>query len=305
MYHRIGEEVVDPWALSVSPRRFDEQLAWLKRHREVLPLAEFGRRHRDGALPARAIAITFDDGYACNASTAVPLLEAHDLPATVFVTTGPVSSGREFWWDDLQRIVADAPVGRLTVSSGGCRAEVRLGDGDAEFGPWRPGDAPANARQTAFLELWNALRTVDAVSREEAIEELRAQTGTPHRGRESHRPMTPEELRRLADAGPIEIGSHTLTHPVLTEWPKAERWAEIDGGRQACALLTGRLPTSFAYPFGDHDPVAVELVREAGFDVACTTVSAPVRTDCDVLALPRLQVEDWSADQLARALRFP
>jgi peptidoglycan/xylan/chitin deacetylase (PgdA/CDA1 family) len=304
MYHRIGEENVDPWSLSVSPRRFDEQLAWLQRHREVLPLSEFARRHRDGALPARAIAITFDDGYACNASAAVPLLEAHDLPATIFVTTGPVSSGREFWWDDLQRIVADAPVDRLTVSSGGCRAEVGL-DGAAEFGRWHPGHPPSNSRQTAFLELWNALRTVDAASRDEAIEELRAQTGTPRRGRESHRPMTPEELRRLADSGRIEIGAHTLTHPVLTEWPKDEQRAEIDGGRQACALLTGRMPTSFAYPFGDHDPVAVELVREAGFDVACTTVSAPVRTGCDVLALPRLQVEDWSADELARALRFP
>jgi peptidoglycan/xylan/chitin deacetylase (PgdA/CDA1 family) len=305
MYHRIGEEVVDPWALSVSPRRFDEQLTWLKRYREVLTLSDFARRHRDGALPARATAITFDDGYACNASTAAPLLEAHDLPATIFVTTSPVSSGQEFWWDDLQRIVADAPVERLTVSSGERRMEVFLGDNRAELGRWLPGDPPSNTRQAGFLELWNALRTFEPARRDEAIDELRAQTGTPRRCRESHRPMTPEELRSLAGSGRIEIGSHTLTHPVLTEWSEADQWAEIDGGRQACARLTGATPTSFAYPFGDHGPVAVELVRRAGFEVACTTVSAPVRSHCDVLALPRLQVENWSADQLERALRFP
>ena len=305
MYHRIGEEIADPWALSVSPGRFDEQLAWLKRHREVLTLSEFGQRHRGGGLPARAIAITFDDGYFCNASVAAPLLRAHDLPATIFVTIGPVSSGREFWWDDLQRIVADAPGDHLAVSPGGRRVEVHVGASGGGVGRWRPGDPPSNARQAGYLELWNLLRVMEAPLRETVIEELRAQTGTPRDGRASHRPMTPDELRALAGSGRIEIGSHTLTHPVLTECSEADQWAEIDGGRRSGALLTGRLPTSFAYPYGDHDPVAVGLVREAGFEVACTTVSAPVRPQCDVLTLPRLQVEDWSADQLRRALRFP
>jgi peptidoglycan/xylan/chitin deacetylase (PgdA/CDA1 family) len=96
-----------------------------------------------------------------------------------------------------------------------------------------------------------------------------------------------------------------LTHPVLVERSEDDQWAEIEGGRRSCELLTGRPPTSFAYPYGDHDPVAIELVRKAGFDVACTTVSAPIRPQSDVLALPRLQVEDWSADELRRALRFP
>ena len=305
MYHRIGEEITDPWALAVTPGRFDEQLAWLKRHREVLTLSEFGRRHRAGELPARAIAITFDDGYFCNASAAAPLLRAHDLPATIFVTVGPVSSGREFWWDDLQRIVADAPTDTLAVSPGGQRIEVHIGAPGEGVGRWHPGDPPSNARQAGYMELWNMLRLMEAPTREAVIEELRAQTGTPRRSRESHRPMTPEELRALVGSGRIEIGSHTLTHPVLTECSETDQWAEIDGGRRSGALLTGRMPTSFAYPYGDHDPVAVGLVREAGFEVACTTVSAPVRAHCDVLALPRLQVEDWSAGQLRRALRFP
>lgn len=305
MYHRIGEEVTDPWALSVSPHRFDEQLGWLKQHRDVLSLSDFARRQRDGVLPSRAIAITFDDGYACNALVAAPLLEAHDLPATVFVTTEPVSSGKEFWWDDLERIVTDASADHLAVSVGGRRVEVHVGARDTAGGGWHPGQPPSTARQEGYLELWNVLRTLEAANRDAAIEELRAQTGTPGRSRESHRPMTPEELHVLSDSGRIDIGSHTLTHPVLTECSEAERWSEINEGRQSCSVLAGRMPTSFAYPYGDHDAAAVELVRKAGFEVACTTVSAPVRSRCDVLALPRLQVEDWSVDQLERALRFP
>ena len=184
------------------------------------------------------------------------MLRAHDLPATIFVTTDPVSTGQKLWWDDLQRIVADAPVDHLTVSSGGCRLKVRLGERSADDGRWHPGRPPSNARQAAFLELWTALRSQQAASRDEAIEELRAQTDTPLRSRESHRPMTPDELRTLL--GTATRSAHT-------------GWSAIPSSP------SGRRPTSglrstedagpahfspegcrrvFAYPYGDHDPVA-------------------------------------------------
>jgi peptidoglycan/xylan/chitin deacetylase (PgdA/CDA1 family) len=65
MYHRIAEEPFDPWGLSVTPANFRDQLAWLAQNRTVLPLGEFAALHRAGTLPAEAIAVTLDDGYAC------------------------------------------------------------------------------------------------------------------------------------------------------------------------------------------------------------------------------------------------
>ena len=106
MYHRIAEAKVDPWRLAVSPNLFDEQLALLKKRRIVLPLVEFGLLHRGGRLPAKAVAITFDDGYACNALAAAPLLAKHSAPATIFLATGWISSPKEFWWDALERIIS-------------------------------------------------------------------------------------------------------------------------------------------------------------------------------------------------------
>src|SRR5262245_51197852 len=93
MYHRIAEAEADPWRLAISPTLFDEQLELLKQTRLVLPLVEFGRLHHAGQLPANAVAITFDDGYACNALRAAPLLEKYGLTATIFLTTGLISSG--------------------------------------------------------------------------------------------------------------------------------------------------------------------------------------------------------------------
>src|SRR5438874_2448633 len=86
MYHRIGREAFDPWGLAVELVRFAEQVEWLAGNRTVLPLSEFARRQRERQLPADAIALTFDDGYA-SVLKAVPLLEKHDLHATVFLPT--------------------------------------------------------------------------------------------------------------------------------------------------------------------------------------------------------------------------
>src|SRR5207244_7255859 len=84
MYHRIGSETFDPWGLAVQRDRFSEQVEWLAGNRTVLPLSEFARRQRERELPADAIALTFDDGYA-SVLPAVPLLERHKLHATVFL----------------------------------------------------------------------------------------------------------------------------------------------------------------------------------------------------------------------------
>ncbi len=80
MYHRIVEESFDPWQLAVSPDYFAEHMQWVRRARLPLPLAEFARRHRDRSLPPSAIAVTFDDGCACNAATAAPVLERLGIP---------------------------------------------------------------------------------------------------------------------------------------------------------------------------------------------------------------------------------
>ena len=108
MYHRVARARHDPWALAVHPERFEQQMDWLSRHRTVLPMDEFVTLMKRDRLPRTAVGLTFDDGYVDNLTTAKPVLERHNLPATVFAL-GDRQSVEPFWWDELADLVLACP----------------------------------------------------------------------------------------------------------------------------------------------------------------------------------------------------
>src|SRR6516162_10003870 len=96
MYHRIATPDVDPWGLSVSPERLAEQVQALRTHRTMLSMDAFVGRLRSRDLPHDAVALTFDDGYSDNLRQAKPILEAANVPATVFLTTDRIGTDEQF-----------------------------------------------------------------------------------------------------------------------------------------------------------------------------------------------------------------
>ena len=148
MYHRIAEEPFDPWGLAVAPGRFKEQLSW-RRNCTVLSLEEFGRLHRRRSLPPNAIAITFDDGYACIRRIAAPLLQEFGVRATIFLPVDLIERRRPFWWDELEDIVLGHDDLNLCVDG----ENVSLGPRHPADGQWAPRSDAATARQSAFEEI--------------------------------------------------------------------------------------------------------------------------------------------------------
>jgi peptidoglycan/xylan/chitin deacetylase (PgdA/CDA1 family) len=108
LYHRVAELAHDPWGLAVAPARFAEQVEALVTGFSPLPLGELAARMDADDLPPRSVALTFDDGYRDNLHAAEPLLARHGVPATVFVTSWYVGSGRTFWWDELEALCEPA-----------------------------------------------------------------------------------------------------------------------------------------------------------------------------------------------------
>ena len=114
--------------------------------------------------------------------------------------------------------------------------------------------------------------------------------------------MTDAELLALAASPVIEIGAHTVTHPILKGLAPGVQAQEIRQSKASLESCLGREVTSFAYPFGTAADVTVGLVREAGFQRACATAAGLVEPDTDRCRLPRMTVENWTATEFASRL---
>src|SRR5688500_3972480 len=102
-YHRIAYTNRDGYEVCVSPENFDGHMESLRKYVHPISLSKLVQGLKEGSLPPKSVAVTFDDGYADNLYTAKPLLEKYEIPATVFICTGYM--GKEFWWDELERLV--------------------------------------------------------------------------------------------------------------------------------------------------------------------------------------------------------
>jgi peptidoglycan/xylan/chitin deacetylase (PgdA/CDA1 family) len=313
MYHRIASPVADPWDLAVSAENFAEQLEVLKTFGETQTFTNFARDLISGGGARRRIAVTFDDGYRDNLASALPLLESAEIPATVFVLSGTIGAEREFWWDTITRIFISEHLlpDTLSLKIGEVRHDWSLIDdaGDQGVKPvpmpeWRlmPG-ALASQRQRVFAELWRALSAASASDKERAVEFVVSWADSSRPGQAVDQPMSQKELCQLATSPLIEIGGHTVTHPLLTLLPPTERKKEISEGRKTLSGILDRPITSFAYPFGDFDAQTAGIVRDAGFDCACTVRPGVATKSTNTFSLPRILVKNWNGDEFARVLK--
>jgi peptidoglycan/xylan/chitin deacetylase (PgdA/CDA1 family) len=300
MYHRIGRCAADPWDLCVWPEHFESHIERLREHTEIVPLHELRGRLRPGRRSTAAVAITFDDGYADNLYAAKPVLDRYEAPATVFLATGYVGSTRPYWWDELASLIVEAPglPPRLAVESS---------EGDFTYDDCRmtaPGLAGRRARRQLHDRLWRWLSRMNECGRNGALETIRQWSGQPLNYESTSLPMTKEEIARLVADGLVEIGCHTVSHCKLSSQPYERKSHEISTSRLDCTHVTGRIPVSFAFPHGDFDGESVDLVREAGFEVACTSQPGLVWSTTNPLTMPRIAVGNWDGDTFLRKLRW-
>jgi peptidoglycan/xylan/chitin deacetylase (PgdA/CDA1 family) len=153
----------------------------------------------------------------------------------------------------------------------------------------------------AHKALYWRLRPLPPAEIDRELDALADQLGT--NGPEpDRRPVTEEELRALAAAPGIEIGAHTIAHPLLTTLPPDEQRREVAGSRRRLEELTGRPVTTFSYPHGDVDAAVEGAVRKAGFALACSTEEGVVSRFTPRYRLPRLTVLDWDPGLLLRRI---
>lgn len=209
-YHSVSEDW--PEVGSIAPAILERQVRHL-----------LGRGYTPRTLSAaiaegagrRSLVVTFDDAFRSVADLAFPILRAFGVPATLFVPTDHVSTGRPLAWSSLGRYL-----------------------------------------------------------------------GTPWEGELSC--MSWDLVRRLEAAG-WEIGSHTATHPRLTELDDRTLADELTTSREGCEAELGHACRTLAFPFGAHDARVVAATAAAGYTYAVTLgerLLEPLRRD-DPLCISR------------------
>jgi peptidoglycan/xylan/chitin deacetylase (PgdA/CDA1 family) len=308
VYHSIAEVLIDPWALHVSPTRFDDQLRRLVDAFPVVPLDFLASMARNKSLRRPVVAITFDDGYANNLHSASAILSRWQAPATVFVTSGFVGQAEECWWDILERYLFLGDFSADLQVNFEENTPLRIAElGTSEIRPsWRAWQEPSGNREAAYVSLWQGLKDLDDRSRSAVLAQIREQAKNCLAPRESHRMLTVRELQTLAKKPSISIGAHTESHPVMSTLPPDHQRREVLGSKLWLEQMTGQVVTSFAYPFGKGTDVSVEsveAVKSAELEVACLNAAGSIRNGTDRFLMPRMHVGDWCGDELVRRIR--
>jgi peptidoglycan/xylan/chitin deacetylase (PgdA/CDA1 family) len=278
MYHRVIEKDFDPddpsqAGLVTLAASFERQMKYIAKHYEVVSLETLIERLRDGSRGKHPLlAVTFDDGWKDNYDIAMPILKKHDLPATVFLTTGSIETGRLLWFHTVGLILRDRLMDAKAMSDILARASLPAVTG---------------------RELIEALKKLPPTDREPVIDAMVESSGIDPDAIDGRRWMLGwGEVRRMAEAG-ISFGSHGISHTVLTEFGPEEIRREVTASKDLMEKQIGKAVTTFAYPNGDFDTTVRELVAQAGYQGACATGrSATVKGRPDLMALPRKGVHE-------------
>jgi len=261
-YHRVndpdqsGFDMFKP-NVSATPEGFAAQLDYLQQRFNIVSIGEIVAWLRgEGDLPRHAALITFDDGYCDNLTHAAPFLKERSLPALIFLTTDHIGRSEPFYWDlaaycfhHSQRDNVDLPlVGHQSWNS-------------------------TAGRETVMRRWVEQLKTIHNTEIDRYVEKLPdlldvsvaddAFAGLT---------LSWEQVRHLAAQG-VAMGSHTMSHPILTRISPDQAQNELAGSKARIEEEIGRRVESFAYPNGgaaDFNPAIMALAREVGYAAAFT-----------------------------------
>jgi peptidoglycan/xylan/chitin deacetylase (PgdA/CDA1 family) len=274
-YHGIGESG-NPLGVAPTGELFETQMRFLRENYRVVSLDEACRELRSGGKSEPGVVITFDDGYRSAYTVAFPILQKYRLPATVYLTLESVETGQVAWYDRVFLAMAVAPSGELQL--------------DLQ-GPWRFQLNSPEDRLRAALEVVALLRTLPNCQRRGCCASLENKIGLPQNALSS-RVLTWEEIHTMHQAG-IAFGSHTLTHPVVSQLAPQELEQELGASKCLLEKKLGIPVLDFAFPFGkpsDCSSAALVVLSRCGYRSAVTTVPGVNTPQVNPFELRRLQV---------------
>lgn len=286
IFHRVLPTIDPLFPDEPDAARFDQMMSWVKSWFNIIPLDQAVSKLQSGTLPARAAAITFDDGYADNRTVALPILQKHGLPATFFIATGFLDGGR-MWNDTVIESVRGASSSLLNLEN--------LGLGSHSNGS-------LGEKRQAIDAIINQIKYLPLDERTTLTERIAHELGIAP---PNDLMMNSQQVREMHEAG-MQIGAHTINHPILARTDLQNAEHEIRTSKEALEKLLGEPITLFAYPNGkpgqDYLPEHCRIIRDLEFSAAVSTGWGSADCNTDIYQLPRFT--PWDRGRMHFAVRM-
>ncbi len=278
--------------LTITPEFLEETITQVRASGyDIVDLTEARRRLLDKDFRKRFVCFTMDDGYQDNFSTALPIFRKHNVPFTVYVSTGIIDRTAVLWWEHLEEIIRHQE--KIGLSLVGRQFDYPTSTVDEKY--------------HAFDAIYWYLRGLSQSDQQTAIAELLGKFDIDPAKLCEECAMTWESLHELAQDDLVTIGAHTVSHYALSKLSPGEVNDEVVKGRQILAEKLGKLPAEhFAYPFGDSGSAAgreFNILNKSGFLTSTTTrkgILFPEHRD-HLHALPRVSLNgDYQKNRYVR-----
>jgi peptidoglycan/xylan/chitin deacetylase (PgdA/CDA1 family) len=255
---------------------FEAQMRYLRGRYRVLSLDDLCEEMENPSERGDAVAVTFDDGYRDLHTHALPVLRKYQIPATIFLPVVSIETGQVPWYDRIFLALKVFPKDEL---------EIVL-------------DRPRNFQLVSFkarletaAEIIQYLRTLPDDRRKEYCAALEGQISLPQ-DELTDRMLTWDHIRAMCRER-INFGSHTMTHPVVSQLTESQLESELGESKRALENRIGIPAVHFAYPFGkpaDCGTAALPFLVRNGYRSAATTVEGVNEPGDNCYQLRRSQV---------------
>ncbi|MDP1684470.1 glycosyltransferase [Hydrogenophaga sp.] len=287
VFHSIDTVVPFEKAWFTSIEQFNKTLDFIEKNYRVLTMSEAIEALDKGGLPQRTACLTFDDGDPTWLTNVAPELQRRNFPATFYVSTGALA-GEPIWHDRLADVFARLSAPEFSWPALGIRS-LKM--------------ETAEQRIRAMEQITRLIKYQFAQVRNTMLTELELACGIDRSGRRSD--FNAQMVRDLSAMG-HEIGSHTVTHPILTFCSAGDALNEITQSREELAEIIRAPVRSFSYPNGkpglDFDLDHAAMVKGAGYTSAVTTAHGRMSKGGSTFLIPRFT--PWGSTPLSMRLQI-
>lgn len=295
-YHRVMDVdenyPFDIELISASCRQFEEQIEYISKYYTAITLEQLVECvENDLSLPDNSILITFDDGFEDNFKNAFPILKRYNVPATIFISTGYISSNNTFWFDELAYFI-------LNVED---EALVKVLKYNFK------GDVKGETRREILEEVMEYVKLISNNSRLKLISDLYAENQFTYK--KEHKmicnTLTWEQVREM-DLSLISFGSHTVNHPILSQLDDKNLGEELSISKQCIEEKLQHSIDCIAYPVGTHfafDKKVIDCTKNAQYKLGFSYVSGINKWPLDnCYTIKRLHVERYTTRSLFKGM---